>query len=176
MLTPSCVLSFPHLVEPSAFGDGEPEYSAHLLFDKAAQATPEYAALKKAAADAVKEKFGDKVNLKAMRSPFRDGSEKDYTGYSDCIFVKVKSKKKPTLVDENTHKLIDVDRIFSGARVIANINPFAYDYLGNKGVTFFIDAVQVLVGGERLDGRPDPAAAFSPQGGSASAEYDDSPF
>lgn len=173
MLTCEAILSFPHLVEPSAFGDAEPMYTATLLFDKAAQATPEYAALKAAASAAVKEKFGDKVNMKSIRNPFRDGDEKDYTGYAGKTYITVKSKTKPVLVDENTHKLIDVDRVFPGARVIANVNPSAYDYLGNKGVTFYVAAVQFLVGGERLDGRPDPTAGFKPQGGSA---LDDMPF
>jgi hypothetical protein len=173
MLTPTATLSFPHLVEPSAFGDGEPSYTAVLLFDKAAQATPEFAALKKACADAVKEKFGDKINMKAVRNPFRDGNEKDYAGYRDTVYITIKSKTKPVLVDEDTHKLINVDRVFPGAKVIANVNPAAYDYLGNKGVTFYVAAVQFLVGGERLDGRPDPVAAFTPQGNSA---VDEIPF
>ena len=175
MLTCKATLSFPHLVEPSAFGDGEPQYTATLLFGPEAQKSPEYAALKKACAEAVKEKFGNKVDMKNIRNPFRNGDEKDYAGYKGCTYITVKSKSKPALVDENTDRLLDLDRVFPGANVIANVNPVAYDYLGNKGITFYLQAVQFLEGGTRLDGRPDPVAAFTPQGGGSSG-LDDMPF
>jgi hypothetical protein len=173
MLTPKCVLSFPHLITPSGFGDGPKTYNAVLLIDKAGQSTPQYKAMKDACVTAAKAKWGDKVNMKSLRNPFRDGNEKDYAGYADCVYISVKSNQKPGLVDENVSPLLDLDRIFPGANVIADVNVGTYDQGGNKGVAFYLQHMQFLKGGERLDGKSSATSVFSPEGGS---DDEDAPF
>ena len=42
----------------------------------------------------------------------------------------------------------------------ANVRPFAYDKAGKKGCSFFLDSVQFLRPGQRLDGRKPAAEQF----------------
>ena len=79
LVTPKATLSFPHLFLPQAAAQGaEPKYSASLIFDSGADLSE----LKKAANDAVIEKWPDlKTRPKTLKSPFRDGAEKELEGY-----------------------------------------------------------------------------------------------
>src|SRR3954470_10902991 len=86
--TPPGMLSFPHLFVPKPIvAGGEPRYSLVLVFDQAAQALPEYRALKTAVAAAIDAKWGngkskDAAFVRKLRLPFRDAGEKTkYAGY-----------------------------------------------------------------------------------------------
>ena len=81
VLTPKFRVSFPNVFKAHSFNNSDPFYSITMLFDK----DTDISALKKIANAAKKEKWGDKPP-KGLRSPFRDGNEKesrtDPQGYS----------------------------------------------------------------------------------------------
>ena len=76
ILTPPGIASFLNLqkARPVVVG-GEPRFSLTLIFDKAAQARPEFKALQQAIDAALKERWPGKLPV-GLRSPFHDGAEK----------------------------------------------------------------------------------------------------
>ncbi len=153
--TPIGLSSFCHLFTPRPPAQGaEPRHSLNILFDKEAQNTPEYAALKKAAADAIAEKWGTNPP-KGLRSPFRDAGEKGYEGYEDgVIYINAWSKQKPGIVDARLQDVLVPDDVFPGQLVRATVSSFAYDKSGNRGVAFSLQNVQICKKDmPRLDGK-----------------------
>lgn len=159
--SPKFRASFPWLFEPQPpmeGSQGEPKYSVVMLFDKAAQASPEFKAMKQLANAAIKDKWGDKppVNL---RNPFRDGAEKpELEGYGDgVVFVSASSKMQPGLIDGRLNRIMsrDVgpDGFYAGCYARATLTAYAYDKAGNKGVAFGLQNVQKLGDGEAFSGR-----------------------
>jgi hypothetical protein len=156
IITPVGIASFITLKEPRAIVEGgEPRYSLTIIFDKAAQATPQFQAMEQAIEAAARAKWPNRLPV-GLRSPFRDGAEKQgvYEGYkAGDIFISPWSKNRPGVVDINRQDLLDFDDVYAGWTCRANVRPFAYDTGGNKGCSFFLDNVQMLRPGKRLDGR-----------------------
>jgi len=156
VLTPIGTASFLNLKEPRAVvAGGDLRYSITLIFDKAAQRTKEFQALEAAINEALRQKWPNKLPP-GLRSPFRDGAEKEgqYEGYkSGDIFISPWTKDKPGVVDINRQDVIDFSEFFAGWTARANVRPFAYDQGANKGCGLFLDNVQFLRPGKRLDGR-----------------------
>lgn len=152
--------------KPMAGSNGEPKYTITLLFPKDA----DLALLRKAAGDAAKEKWGDKIP-KGLRSPFRDQGEKDYDGYeAGCTFVTATSKQRPGIVDGVGADIVEERDLYSGSYVWASLRAFAYDNAGNRGVAFGLQNVQKIKDGDPLGGRSRPSDDFKPVAGAASAK------
>lgn len=166
--TPKFRASFAWVFEPQPpmeGSTGEPKYGVTMLFDRAAQKTPAYEAMKKLAIAAAKEKFGNKLKddgngwFVGLRNPFRDGAEKsELEGYGDgVIFVAATTKMQPGLVDQRLNRIIskDVgeDGFYSGCYARATVTAYGYDKAGNKGVAFGLQNVQKLGDGEAFSGR-----------------------
>lgn len=164
LITPEARLSFPNLFVPKAGMDGvgEPKYSAVLLFPKNA----DLSALKEAARAAIAEKWGDKKPAN-LRSPFRDGSEKDLDGYADCIFVTVSSKQKPGVVDENVQPILDPNTIYAGCYVRASVRAYAYEKNGNRGVAFGLQNIQKMRDGQPFGNFSKPEDDFAAVAGAS---------
>jgi len=157
-VTPEARLSFPHLFEPNSFRDSDPKYSATLLFPKGTDLKP----LKKLAAAAVKEKWGDNPP-KNLRNPFRDGSEKELEGYEGVTFITASSKKRPGVVDQQVQPILDADEIYAGCYVRASVTAFCYGGKGTAitpGVSFGLQNVQKIRDGEPFSGRSKPEDDF----------------
>ena len=152
VMTPEFRVSFPAVFKPKRQkGDAtsEPKYGLTMLFPKGADLSK----LKRAAEEAVKEKWGDKPP-KNLRSPFRDQGEKEYEGYEEgAVFVSASSKQKPGLVDRQRQDIIDETEFYPGCYARATLRAFAYDNNGNKGVAFGLNNVQKLRDGDPLGGR-----------------------
>ena len=152
VMTPEFRVSFPAVFKPKRQkGDAtsEPKYGLTMLFPKGADLSK----LKRAAEEAVKEKWGDKPP-KNLRSPFRDQGEKEYEGYEEgAVFVSASSKQKPGLVDRQRQDIIDETEFYPGCYARATLRAFAYDTNGNKGVAFGLNNVQKLRDGDPLGGR-----------------------
>ena len=159
IITPAAILSYPHLFTPSAPNPlAEPVYSCSLVFT----ADTDISALKQAAIDAAREKWGAKADalIKSgkIRLPFStDAEEKGYPEGS--VFINVKSKSRPGIVskyagpDGRPQKIEDEEQVYPGCIVRASLRPFAYDINGNRGISFGLNNIQKLADGERLDGR-----------------------
>jgi hypothetical protein len=154
LITPEARLSFPSLFKPHAMegSNAEPKYDCVLLFPK----TADLSALKAAASAAVKEKWPSGAP-KGLRSPFRDGDEKELDGYAGCIYLRVSSKNKPGVVDETLQPIIEASGIYAGCYVRASVRAYAYDQNGNKGVAFGLNNIQKLRDGEPFGGGPSKA-------------------
>lgn len=156
VLTPKFRVSFPAVFVPRAAMDGaEPKYSVVMLFPK----DTDLSRLKAIAKQAVTEKWGDKVP-KDLRSPFRDGDEKELDGYAGQIFITASSKMKPGLVNGQREAIIEASEFYAGCYARATVNAYAYDRNGNKGVAFGLQNLQKLEEGEPFSGRTKPEDDF----------------
>jgi hypothetical protein len=180
ILTGEFRVSFPHVFEARAAAEGQtPKFSVVLLFPKAT----DLSALKAACQAAVKAKWGDKPP-KGLRSPFRDGDEKDLDGYAGMIYVQASAQDRPGLVDANVQP-IGLDRkeeFYAGCYARATIRAFAYDKNGNKGVSFALQNVQKLKDGEPFGSKRkaeddfEAVAGATASAGGAAADFDDGMF
>jgi hypothetical protein len=163
ILTPPGTASFLNLQKARpVVPDGEPRFSITLIFDKAQQARPEFKALQLGIDAALKEKWPTKLPV-GLRSPFHDGAEKAgvYEGYkAGDVFISPWSKDKPGAVNAQKQDILDWTEFWAGWLVRANVRPFAYDTAGNKGCGLFLDSVQFLRPGKRLDGRKAASESF----------------
>lgn len=142
VLTPYFRVSFPTVftAKPAVAGQ-EPKFSISMLFPKSTDLTE----LKTLIRAAAVEKWGpDQAKWpKNLRSPLRDGSEKDYEGYGpDVIFATASSKMRPGLVDQAVKPIIDPSEFYGGCWARATISVYAYDKAGNKGVAFGLRNIQ----------------------------------
>lgn len=155
ILTPPGVASFITLKKPRAITEGaEERYSISIIFDKAAQARPEFSALEQAVDRAAKTRWPNKLPSN-LQSPFHDGAEKadQYDGYKPgYIYISPWSKRQPGCIDGNRQTVIDFDEYYAGYIVRANVSPFAYDTAGKRGVLLILESVQFLKPGPRIDG------------------------
>jgi hypothetical protein len=175
--TPYATLSFASLFTPRPRAEGgEAVYQCALIFAPKEQKSPQYKALQEACAAAARKQWGDNVNLKQIKMPFRDAGEKSYEGYRPGdTFIQPWSKNKPGIVDKDRQDILLPEEVWSGQLVRANVVPFAWSHTGKRGVSFGLNHVQIIEseGRQRLDGRPSAGSAFDDgevKGG------DDAPF
>lgn len=178
LITPKFRASYAHVFvpQPVTNDDGSPkmangvqvlEYSIMALFPKGA----DLSALKAAAAEAAKEKWGDKIPVN-LRSPFRttkqDGSTPDALEEGG-VFMNFKTKTKPGLVDATNQDIIDPVEFYSGCYCRASVRAYAYGGAGTKvvpGVAFGLQNLQKLEDGEPLGAvRVKASKEFEPVGG-----------
>jgi len=164
LTTATTTASYSYLREPDAgreFSDNK--YKTTLLIDKNDEES--LAIVRDACAKAAKAEWpeGLPANLK---SPLRDGSDKadkdaDLANY---FMVTFKSQKAPSLYDSAGKPLADDINIFSGDQVRVAGAAGAYVAGGNKGVTLYLNGVQ-LVEKAAMSGGDDGAMFGSVEGG-----------
>lgn len=179
--TPTFRVSYPNVFKAKRNDlNGQDEFSIVALFKKG----EDLSALKAAAQKAIVDKWGpDKEKWpKNLRSPFRDQAEraKDVDGKrilpagheEGAIFLNLKSKQRPGVVDQNVQDIIDESQFYAGCFARASVNAFAYDQKGNRGVSFGLGNIQKVKDGEPLGNRARPEADFAPiqtEGGASPA-------
>ena len=150
IVTPEALLCFPSLFEPKGFENSERKtYNCVLVFPKGTDLT----ALKTIAKEALAEKFPS--GAKSARSPFRDGNEKvDEWGehFRDATYIRASSNVKPGIADRARRLVTDPDAVYAGQFVKAAVHAYGYDTKGNRGVSFGLDAVQLVRDGDPLSG------------------------
>lgn len=157
LITPVARLSFPHVFRRQEGDMGAGKYAATLLFPK----DTDLSALKAAAAACIKVKWGDKKPSN-LRSPFRDGDEKELDGYAGCIYIRATSKTKPGVVDANVQPILDEEELYPGCYVRASLSVYAYDQSGNKGVSFGLLNLQKVKDGDSFSSTSKAEDDFSP--------------
>lgn len=159
-ITPKFRVSFASLFQMKTFrnpngSETEPQYELTMLFDK----RTDLKTLKRCVEHATIDKWGADKNKwpRNLRSPFRDGDEKDYDGYENTIYVKATSKKPVGLVDERRERILSEDKesggFYNGCYARAQVFACAYDVSGNKGIKFVVFNVQKIADGEEFSGR-----------------------
>ena len=162
--TPYATLSFANLFTPRPRAENsDPVYSCVLIFDPTQQKSPAYKAMQDACTAAAYKEWGERVDFKQVKMPFRDASEKSYEGYHPGdIFISAWSKNKPGVVDKDREDILLPEEVWAGQLVRANVMPFAWTYMNKKGVSFGLNHLQIIesTGRQRLDGRPSAGSAF----------------
>lgn len=155
--TPLARLSYPHLFKKvAAKGSTKEQYSCSLIFP----AGTDLSALMQVAADTAKEQWGEKavelLQKGIIRNPFLKGDEPkwaDKPGMGPGVkFIRCVSQQKPKVVDQKRQDVSE-DAIYAGQFVYAMVHVFAWEHpTQGKGLSFGIDAVQIVRDGERLGG------------------------
>lgn len=193
-------LAFPEVFEAKAATEGgAKKYSITMLFPKDGSALipampgDGVMQLRKLAVEAIKEKWGEDkakwpAGLKALDMktylsptgkdgwPIRDGNSVEWDGFEDQLFARASSQFKPGMVDAKLNAIISQDAVYGGLICRAQINAYAYDTNGNKGVTFGLTNLQILKDdGTVFSGKSNAADVFDSFGdsGSSSAASDE---
>lgn len=160
IITPEFRLAFPSVFEPNAFaGGGEEKYSITMLFPKGS----DIASLKNLAAQACAMEWGaDKTKWPTpLHNPFGDGDTKEWDGFAGNVFVRATSYYPPGVVDSRNQPIIDPKKVYGGCYAKAQVNAFAWTYMGKSGVSFGVSAMQVTRDGEPFGNR-DATKIFAP--------------
>jgi hypothetical protein len=135
--------------------------------------TADMAKLKEQAKQAAADKWGNNIP-KTLRSPFRRNDETDnpVPGIGDDWIIMTfsanedKFSPKHNLVDSHNNGIMDETEVYSGAWFKAQVQSYAYDTAGNKGVSFGLRNVQMTRDDDPIGGGNGPAnKAFEPVGG-----------
>ncbi len=166
--TPIGIASYPHVFQPQAGKPNQPaKYSITLLLDKNDPGLEDMKACYRAA---VEEKWGSK-KPSGLRSPFRDGDEKDDDGnrkrgpeYAGKVYITFRSPvdRKPGVVDGALNPVTqESGKLYAGAMVRISFGAYGYDNDGNRGVSFGLNNIQVVRSDTpRLDSRTDAEDDF----------------
>ncbi len=161
--------SYVTVLEPKPDMKGKLKYSITILIPKSLAPS----VLKEIRADALvaaKDKWGAKGEaiLKAAKNPMiQDGdtyvpqSGEPDPSYKGHFFIRMRSDRKPGVIDAKKQPVFTTDDIYSGCLVRVSGNVFAYEAEGNRGVSFGLGNVQVLEKRARLDGRKAAEDEFS---------------
>lgn len=174
LISPIGRVSFPALFTPRAAEEGgEPKYSVVLIFDEAAQKTPEFSAMREAVKAAIRETWKDKPPSN-LRNPFRKGEDKAHlAGYEPgTIFVSASSMRRPQVVGPDMAASVEGE-VYAGCFGRASLRVFAYDKKGNRGVSFGLGNFQMVRDGEPLGGGSRAEDDFAPVAGGAGDGLDD---
>lgn len=160
-------LSYLHAFQPHAMQEGqEPKYSACLLIPKTDTTTLKAI---KAAIEAAKQAsanlFGGKVPA-GLKSPVHDGDGEMPNGGEygpECkgmYVINASSKQKPGIVNRNNVEIIDSTELYSGCWARVDVNFYAYNTSGNRGIACGLNNIQKIRDDETLGGRARPQDVF----------------
>jgi hypothetical protein len=145
-------VSFPAMFKAESYEGGEPKFGLVALFPKNTDLTP----LKDLCERAASAKWGPPGPKRpALRSAFRDGSEKpNMDGYAGMIFSRITTKMRPGLVDRDRTPITEQDgKFYAGCWARATVCAYAYETKGNKGVALGLLNVQKLRDDKEFTGR-----------------------
>lgn len=171
-MTPTFRVSFPNVFKPKENQLSKKlEYSLLALFEKGADLSKLEAA---AEAAGVKKWGPDKKKWpKNIRTPFRDQGEKAKENdegkevlpvghVKGAIFLNLKSKERPGVVDQQTNPIIVESEFYPGCYARATVNAYAYSQAGNNGISFGLVNIQKVKDGDTFGSRTKPEDDFAP--------------
>lgn len=147
---------------------GEAKYSVTLLIPKTDLATINtiYAEIERAKQEGAQKVFGGHVPP-VCKAPIYDGNRtRPASGEpfgEECkghLVITASAKMQPAIVDLNLEDIINPAEVYSGCYIRANINFFAYNKNGNKGIGCGLNAIQKIADGEPLTARVSAEEAF----------------
>lgn len=189
VLTPKFRVSYPNVFEArKAPGSEKARFSLTALFTDDPEVPPgstTIAEMKKIALAAALEKFGntdktkDLIKKGKIKMPFLVPDEGKYP--DECVLMmrfSASDQFKPQIVDRfkgpdgKPAPIIDPNDFYPGCYARASVRAFAYDTSGNKGVSFFLNNIQKLGEGDRLDSRVNAADEFDAMDDGEVGEHD----
>lgn len=149
-------LSYVNIFAPTkAPGSDVEKYSLSVIIPKSDKATINAvnAAIEEAKKIGAQSKWGGKIPPK-LKTPLRDGDEDrpDDPAYADSFFFNCTSRNRPGIVDRNVQEILNPSEVYSGCYGRVNVNFYAYDTNGNRGVAVGLNHVQKLEDGQPLGG------------------------
>lgn len=146
---------------------GEPKYSVTLLIPKTDAVTINaiYAEIEKAKQEGAQRVFNGAVPP-MCKTPIYDGDGYRPSGEAfgeecrGCMVMAASAKLQPSVVGLDMQPIINPADVYSGCYIRANINFFAYNSNGNKGIGCGLNAVQKIEDGEALTSRVSAEEAF----------------
>lgn len=160
--------SYVHIFQPRTMeGSTEAKYSVTLLIPKSDTHTLNtiYAEIEKVKQESAQKVFGGHVPP-GCRIPIYDGDGLRPSGEQfgeECrghMVMAASAKQQPAIVDLGMQAIINPAEVYSGCYIRANINFFAYNTSGNKGIGCALNGVQKIEDGEPLTMRMTPEEAF----------------
>lgn len=159
-MTPVFRVSFPQMFEAKKIGDsGKAKYGLVCLFtvaeiEKSATEKKLWEGMVAAAKQAAQEKWPKGIP-QGLQSPFRKGEEKEqFQGYGPgVVFISATTMTRPGLVDASLQKIIAPEEFYAGCYARATVNPYAWEFMGKKGVSFGLQNVQKVKEGEPFSAR-----------------------
>ena len=166
VITGKVRLSYANLLEPKGFEGQEPKYSVVLLIPKD-DVDGNLKAINKAidaAFEAEKDGRLKGVKRDKVKVTLRDGDEEydaeENPEYAGMMFINVSSKNKPGIIDKYKNKTDDPEEVYSGVYARASINFYAFNHMGNKGITAGLNNIQIIEKGDFLGGRASAESDF----------------
>lgn len=171
-------LSYVYALEPSSYeDDGDKMYSVMVLMSK--EDTDQIAVLHEAidaATEAGKSKWNGKIPTNLATS-IRDGDEdpnySDQEAFNGHLFFRAKSKNKPGIIGPDKSPITSSEELYSGCYARVDVNFFAYDYKGSRGIACGLNNIQKVRDGESLGGRSKAEDVFDVVGGTSFDNGDD---
>ena len=160
--------SYVHIFQPrTPESGGDPKYSVTLLIPKTDIATINgiYAEIERAKQEGAQKAFNGSIPPQC-RTPIYDGDGYRPSGEAfgeegrGCMVITASAKQQPVIVGLDMQNILNPADVYSGCYIRANINFFAYNSNGNKGVGCGLNAVQKVGDGEPLGGRVSAEEAF----------------
>ena len=158
-------LSYPYLFSPKpAMEPGQQEkYGTALIFEADVDTKP----MREAAMRVAVARWPDAPNMfraGKLRWPFHNDPEavkdKGYPEGSSYINTNA-GQNQPGVVDASLNDVTNPNDAYAGRYAFATLTVSTYDRRGNKGVTFYLNNVQILEHGDRLDGRRSASDDFA---------------
>jgi hypothetical protein len=161
MITNETRISYANLFTPRKNDKGEDEFGGQLIIPKTDTRTLELIRTEAERVSVKKWGVTGKTGPTTLRDGDTDPKTRGKSEYAGMMFMSVRSKTQPGIVDTQRQPVIDPRAIVSGDYIRADIAAYAYDSKGNKGVSFFLNNVQFLRKGEPLSGAQRAEDAFS---------------
>lgn len=110
-----------------------------------------------------------KAKVKSLRMPLRDGDEEfesgdrgaEFKGFFFMNAGRAEKKGAPGVVGPDAKPIMDQDEFYSGCWGHVDVNFFAYDTSGNRGIGVGLNNVMKTKDGDRLDGKQKAEDAFA---------------
>lgn len=175
IITPIFRLSYPHLFEKHHNEMAKrDQYDLVMLFDKKDKASLK--PMMDLMTAVAKFRFG--ANTKGLKNPFKDGdtatnqageliSDKN-PSYVGQMVLSSWSKNQPGVVSSKNQIILDHDEVYGGCYCKAQLNCYAFETAGNRGISFGLLHVQKIKDGEPFGMRTKPEDAFAPVEGEMS--------
>lgn len=146
LVSPISVVTFLSLVEPDVgkqYSDGK--FKLTQLFDRD---TTDFGEMQRVLEDLARQTWNcglEQVQL----LPFKDGNEKEYSGFKNTIYITAKSKYPVGCYGPDKQPIQPKD-IYPGAKCRTYLTPMAFMRGKDRGLTFLLNFVQFCEHGPRL--------------------------
>lgn len=158
--------AFLFTARPPKDGKGDPKFSLSLLIEKSREA--ELKPLRDLILKVAVEKFGPKAadifgkNTLRLKQPIHDGDVErpEDESYAGKFYMTATTTRAPGIVDAKLQPVFEEGEAYSGCFFRASVAVYAFEN-ESKGVTIFLNNVQVVKKGPRIDGRVSAEREFA---------------